>query len=517
MDFAVHPAFAFDDWRHGLATKVLTEPGAARLVSNVKGLISDNFTTAEKTKLAGIAEGAQVNTIEHVKLGGTELTVTDKAVNIPIDGDLSQTSNNPVRNYAVTLAINALRRRVDMVPGASIDSWGSLAGSVQQGNGESVAPVATRMYSPYTDSRVGNSTRYDVGWNVVHHGNVEPEGGTERPGMFLQMDRCLPFDTMMSNYQAFLCAVTAIPAGTYNVTMGFNWGKVVNGTSYQFTLANDLPAGGQLAGFYGAPDQNPSSWRVYAFASATATSATETCVVTEGSEGTNLGTFTAAGVKVPASGTPESVSEAGELRFYGLNSLHRVAYGNNRWAHSALRQFLNGTGQGWWEPQHVFDRPPSYVGYDGFLSGLDADFLAVVQPTKVVTALNYVTDGGTSGAPEYDVTYDRFFLPSGRQHFLQDNATFGGGQGKEGEQWDYWRMVAGTTSALGWSSWGSYGTYHPEFIQFDLASPTGARGCWMRSAGRGSGNNAAYVNSVGNVSNNNAVSGHRAAAACVIC
>ena len=501
-----------------MSVKVLTESGTARLVSNVKGLIASNYTASEKSKLAGIEDGAQANKVEHVKLGGTELAIADKAVNIPIDSDLSQTSQNPVRNYAVTLAINALRRRVDMVPGASIDSWGSLADSVQQGSGESVAPVATRLYSPYTDSRVGNSTRYDVGWNVVHHGTVELEGGTERPGMFLQMDRCLPFDTMMSNYQAFLCAVTAIPAGTYNVTMGFNWGSnVVNGKSYQFTLANELPAGGQLAGFYGAPDQNPANWRVYAFASATATSATETCVVTEGSGGTNLGTFTAAGVEVPLSGIPESVSEAGELRFYGLNSLHRVAYGNNRWAHSALRQFLNGTGQGWWEPQHVFDRPPSYVGYDGFLSGLDADFLAVVEPTKVVTALNYVTDGGTSGAPGYDVTYDRFFLPSGRQHFLQDNATFGGGQGKEGEQWDYWRMVAGTASPLGWSSWGSYGTYHPEYIQFDLASPTAARYCCMRSALRGYGSHAACVYLGGNVGNNTAVSGFRAAAACVIC
>lgn len=37
----------------------------------------------------------------------------------------------------------------------------------------------------------------------------------------------------------------------------------------------------------------------------------------------------------------------------------------------------------------------------------------------------------------------------------------------------------------------------------------------MRSANRGNGNNAAYVNSVGNCNNNAAVNGNRAAADCV--
>jgi hypothetical protein len=100
---------------------------------------------------------------------------------------------------------------------------------------------------------------------------------------------------------------------------------------------------------------------------------------------------------------------------------------------------------------------------------------------------------------------------------LQDTSYYGGGQGKEGEQWDYWRMVAGTASPLGWSTWNSYGTYHPEFIQFDLASPTAARHCWMRSADRGNGGYAACVTLVGYCNYDAAVHGLRAAAACVIC
>lgn len=44
------------------------------------------MTASDKTKLDGIAENAQVNTLESVKVNGTALSVTDKAVNIPIAG-----------------------------------------------------------------------------------------------------------------------------------------------------------------------------------------------------------------------------------------------------------------------------------------------------------------------------------------------------------------------------------------------------------------------------------------------
>ena len=42
------------------------------------------FTAAEAIKLAGIAEGAQVNVIESIKLNGTALSIDAKAVNIPL-------------------------------------------------------------------------------------------------------------------------------------------------------------------------------------------------------------------------------------------------------------------------------------------------------------------------------------------------------------------------------------------------------------------------------------------------
>lgn len=49
-----------------------------------KGLSTNDYTTEEKTKLEGIASGAQVNVIETVKVNGVALTPTDKAVYVTV-------------------------------------------------------------------------------------------------------------------------------------------------------------------------------------------------------------------------------------------------------------------------------------------------------------------------------------------------------------------------------------------------------------------------------------------------
>ena len=49
-----------------------------------KGLSTNDFTTTEKTKLAGIEAGAEANDIESVSVNGTALTPVNKGVNIPI-------------------------------------------------------------------------------------------------------------------------------------------------------------------------------------------------------------------------------------------------------------------------------------------------------------------------------------------------------------------------------------------------------------------------------------------------
>ena len=49
-----------------------------------KGLSTNDYTTAEKTKLNGIAAGAQVNVLEKVSVNGTVQTITNKGVDITV-------------------------------------------------------------------------------------------------------------------------------------------------------------------------------------------------------------------------------------------------------------------------------------------------------------------------------------------------------------------------------------------------------------------------------------------------
>ena len=414
--------------------------------------------------------------------------------------------------------------KISSIPLMSISQRGGAklgSGLKMIGENLSVDPTVFGVFNVFSvpwstkASESANAVNYDVRFNIAKNTTGTLEDNTVIPVQLAQMHYCLPFDTPFSPDQAFLYAIDGLPAGTYHVTVPATvYGR--DAGDYQFTLANALPAGGQLAGFF----TNGGASDVKAYASQTATSASETCTVTSGSGGTSLGTFSAAGVAVPASGTPEtaqSVTIGGQTyTYYGLNSQQRVSYGNNRWLHSPLRQYLNSSGFNWWTPATVFDRPPSYAGRQGFLSGFDAAFLATVKPIKRLTALNYVSDGGTLASPLYDTTYDLFTLPSGKEHFLTATSYYGGADGLEGEAWDYWKDVAGTSDPLGWSTWGNESTYHPEYVQYDLAAKTTARHVWMRSAYRSSASGVAYVHASGYCGNGSARSGFRAAPACAI-
>ena len=59
-----------------------------------KGLSTNDYTTTEKNKLSGIASGAQVNVIETVKVNGTALSVSNKAVDVTVPTKVSDLTND---------------------------------------------------------------------------------------------------------------------------------------------------------------------------------------------------------------------------------------------------------------------------------------------------------------------------------------------------------------------------------------------------------------------------------------
>ncbi len=77
------------------AAKTYVDSELAKKVDKVDGkqLSTEDYTTEEKNKLAGIETGAQVNIIETVKVDGTALAVDGKAVNIVIDSIYAKKSD----------------------------------------------------------------------------------------------------------------------------------------------------------------------------------------------------------------------------------------------------------------------------------------------------------------------------------------------------------------------------------------------------------------------------------------
>lgn len=77
-----------------------TELGNYVEAEDGKGLSANDFTDELLEKLNGIAEGAQVNLIEEIKLNGEALGIENKSVDIvlPVDDELSEESENAVQN-----------------------------------------------------------------------------------------------------------------------------------------------------------------------------------------------------------------------------------------------------------------------------------------------------------------------------------------------------------------------------------------------------------------------------------
>ena len=77
-----------------LISKIKSALGGKVDVVSGKGLSTNDYTSAEKQKLSGIASGAQENVIESVKVNGTKLTPSSKAVDVTVPTKVSQLTND---------------------------------------------------------------------------------------------------------------------------------------------------------------------------------------------------------------------------------------------------------------------------------------------------------------------------------------------------------------------------------------------------------------------------------------
>lgn len=350
----------------------------------------------------------------------------------------------------------------------NITTWDQISGLVRNGYAQKIFDFGDWINEKWTDTAA--TKEYEYPWRVNHFENVELEDGEIVQGMFLQAHYAHPFGVQFSQARAFLKCPDGLTAGTYNVKLERDWGSNAKANTYwQFTLTKDVPKGGRLSGFIQMPDVASSNWKVISYA-ADAITKLETVPVTSGQDGTALGTLQYA------------------TRNGNLNSMQETAYGWNRWKTSALRQYLNSEqAKGkWWTPQDEWDIAPDQLATkDGFLCGMPADMLKALKTVKVVTYANTVQDGG-----EADITYDRVFLPSLEQLFI--NPQIAG----EGTVHEYWQRRSGMKTKMQ-----QYQTY-PRMISYAVENHTSPQGVRLRSASRGAAISTWCVNSGGGVLGN---------------
>ena len=369
------------------------------------------------------------------------------------------------KKIAAAVEILAANARKEMS-----NDWASLEEFANTGLFGEAYGIGDQFVDTWKD--MATNTEYTYPYQLNHIGTVELEDGetlSNRP--FLQAHYAHPFGVQFSHQRAFLRCPSGLAAGTYYVTIESAWGTHVSaGDVVCFTTTVAVPAGGRVAGMYGAPDQAKSNWRIYTF-SADGKTILETITPTFTASGTSLGTIKAS------------------VRNGDLNSMQETAYGWNRWKTSALRQYLNsaaGVGN-WWTAQDEWDiRPDELTTKAGFLSGCPEAFVEALKTVKVTTYPNTVYDDTGGNTP--DITYDKVFIPSLEQMFINPQKS------GEGEYHEYWKRRSGRSTVMA-----QYQTY-PNIITYAVENHASAQGVRLRSAGRGGANGTWNVGSSGNVS-----------------
>lgn len=146
---------------------------------------------------------------------------------------------------------------------------------------------------------------------------------------------------------------------------------------------------------------------------------------------------------------------------YTKNHDSRARYGNNIWKESNMRQWLNSSGNDWFQKQNEYDiksKNPEYAS--GWMTDFVPGFLDLVMPVYNKTARNTVSAIQGGGGGGYDITLDRFWLLS-----YKDVSGLNYSNINEGSYMAYFRDVA---------------TTNEQRIQYDDAGV--AREVWLRSA-----------------------------------
>lgn len=350
-------------------------------------------------------------------------------------------------------------------------SFADIKRLIRAGVAKSFLTVGDQITTAYSTD---DGQTYQAPWDVKH---------IDDTGVYFGMHYAIPEDMQFDAPESIYYAADGLAAGTYHIAVGAAYGDGWKaGQNIQFTLAQAVPAGGQIFIDFATNNANdPTAGRaVKTYATIGAAEAIESATTSSGTGGTELGT-------IGVGNTPQKTNG-------NLNAISRAVYGSGRYSESAIRQWLNSdaAANAWWTPKNNWDRPPRAADLNraGFLTRLPADFVKILDYIDVVVALNTAEGFGT----DRETVRDRISLPSIENMYITPQRA-----DAEAPAWDYYKALAREAGLPGkFQQWQTY----PILRAFNLTSANGNLApvlVWLRSAFSGTASGAWFVNSSGSV------------------
>lgn len=367
-------------------------------------------------------------------------------------------------------------------------SFADIKRLIRAGVAKSFLTVGDQITTAYSTD---DGQTYQAPWDVKH---------IDDTGVYFGMHYAIPEDMQFDAPESIYYAADGLAAGTYHIAVGAAYGDGWKaGQNIQFTLAQAVPAGGQIFIDFATNKANdPTAGRaVKTYATIGAAEAIESATTSSGTGGTELGT-------IGVGDTPQKTNG-------NLNAISRAVYGSGRYSESAIRQWLNSdaAANAWWTPKNNWDRPPRATDLRraGFLTRLPADFVKILDYIDVVVALNTAEGFGT----DRETVRDRISLPSIENMYITPRRA-----DAEAPAWDYYKALAQEAGLPGkFQQWQTY----PILRAFNLTSANGNLApvlVWLRSAFSGTASGAWFVNSSGSVDTYYAAAVLRSCPACKI-
>ena len=411
---------------------------------------------ATNAELIAVLQGEMSNVGNTLTNHGNRLTALEETV-----------SRHTETLSGITEDISDIRDKISEI--VSEDEWEAVKENIILGYGPRLYPVGTIIT---VNCREGAPYQY-IDFIVIDHDHDEDILSSNEHTMTVLMRYCIN-GVMFDSPESFIEVTSAYSPGMYSFTIPDYDSTYGGNASYQFTLTQAVPIGGQMV-FNWAYQTQASAGTVSTYSSASSATPIETVSVSAGSGGTFLGTLNG------------SASN--------LNHIHRARYGSNNYEESGIRQWANSDqAKGhWYHQSSKFDRRPSYAdSMDGFLTYLDPEFVNILCNVSHKNRTNTVYDeNGTTTA--YN-TVDRVFLLSNEEVGFSTESSINTGS--------VYAYFSGATDA--------------DRIGYDISNTSTARYWWLRTPHPSHASDERRVYTSGALYSHYADNGHAARLACVI-